>query len=713
MKKCFILLLAATLHNMATCVAQNLAADSARINKLPALPFLPEPLVVDEGGKNLPVTSPAQWEQQKATIRQQYQYWVSGSVPPAPGKITAKVLSTTMSGSVQLRLVELSFGPGNRAKMTVELMIPPANGPRPVFMTQWNHRSWAQIAVRRGYIGCVYAGADSKDDTKNYNGIFTGYDFATLMKRAWGASRVVDYLYELPEVDTARIGITGHSRNGKQSLMAAAFDERIKAVVTSSGGTGGESTFRYSDERFDSESLEEITRNFPHWFHSRLRLFSGREQRLPVDQNLLMSLIAPRGLMMVSALTEGQGNAWGIEQSYKSVKKAYHFFNADSNVTILLRRGRHQHAARDAEDFIDFFDYVFQRTSLHPANQLYHDYSFDKWKQLSKETAPPPALRLADLPTRIKWLLGDEPPGVSADKPLSTSLFRNRTYPDDYLAEVIGQPDIPEDVKAMEVGPYSALGEDLWGTVYFPANKVANDTVSGQLPLVIFLHEYSYATGSLKRTEGVIRRFTEQGYAVLLFDLAGMGTREEEALHFYNRYPHWSLMGKMVADTRDIVNDAYTRMPFVDTAHIYLAGYALGGTVSLFTAALDTRVKGVAVASAFGSLRHDNAGTEGIRHYADLHGLMPRLGFFEGREDGIPVDFDEVLANIAPRPLLVIAPADDRQHTIGKVKQLMAPVTDAYRKKGAEGRLLLSIPNDYNRFTPEMQGEMVEWFRKQ
>ncbi|KAA2242676.1 alpha/beta fold hydrolase [Chitinophaga agrisoli] len=713
MKKLIVLLLAAVLHNAANCLAQDLTADSARIDKLPALPFLPEPLVLDEGGRNVPVTSPQQWEQRKAEIKKQYQYWVSGAVPPAPGKITAKVLSETMSGSVKLRLVELSFGPGNRAKMTLELMIPPATKPLPVFMTQWNHRGWAQIAVRRGYIACVYAGADNKDDTKNYNEIFAGYDFATLMKRAWGASRVVDYLYGLPEVDTARIALTGHSRNGKQSLMAAAFDERIKAVVTSSGGTGGESTFRYSDERFGSESVEEITRVFPHWFHPRLHLFAGREQHLPADQNLLMSLIAPRGLMMVSAITEGQGNAWGIEQSYKSVKKAYHFLNADSNVAILLRRGRHQHAARDAEDFIDFFDYVFQRSQARPANRLYYGYSFEQWQQLSKETAPPSNLQSAGLQQRIQWLLGDEPPGIFAEKPLSALLSRNSTYPDDYLAEVIGQPNLPKGVKKMEIGAYTALGDDLWGTVYFPADKAPNDTVSGKLPLVIFLHGYSYATGSQRRTEGIIRRFTAQGYAVLLFDLPGMGTRAEEAARFYNRYPHWSLMGKMVADTRSILNDACTRMPFVDTTHIYLAGYSLGGTVALLTAALDSRVKGTAVAAAFGSLRHDNAGTEGIRHYARLHGLMPRLGFFEGREGSIPVDFDEVLSNIAPRPQLVISPAKDRHHTLEKVRQLMRPVKTAYQQKGAEGQLEFSTPDDYNRFTVQMQDQMAEWLGKQ
>lgn len=309
MKKSFVLLLLSVLYTgIPTAQAQTVQADTLGINKLPSVPFLPEPLILDEGGKNIPVKTAAQWQQKRTEITERYQYWVSGSVPPPPKNLQVKVLSETVENNVKIRTVELTFGPGNRAKMTLQLMIPPSRKPLPVFMTQWNHRGWAQIAVRRGYIGCIYAGADMNDDTRNYGEIYPGYDFATLMKRAWGASRVVDYLHQLPEVDTAAIGLTGHSRNGKQSLMAAAFDERIKAVVSSSGGTGGESTFRFSDERFDSESLEEITRNFPQWFNHRLRNFSGREQKLPVDQNGLMALVAPRGLMLVSAITEGQGN---------------------------------------------------------------------------------------------------------------------------------------------------------------------------------------------------------------------------------------------------------------------------------------------------------------------------------------------------------------------------------------------------------------------
>jgi hypothetical protein len=320
MKKNLSILLLISVHigiNSSTAFAQKVQFDSMGIDNLRSIPFLPDPLVLDEGGKNVRAVTPAHWKQKQDWIRKQYQYCISGSVPPAPKTFHAKVLQESVEEGIKLRTVELSFGPDGKAKMTVELMIPPsANKRLPVFLTQWNHRGWAQVAVRRGYIGCVYAGADMKDDTRNYNNLFAGYDFATLMKRAWGGSRVIDYLYTLAEVDTARIAMTGHSRNGKQSLMAAAFDNRIKAVVSSSGGTGGESTFRWSDNRFTPGSFDRMVRVQPDWFSFRLPWFIGREEKLPVDQNSLMSLIAPRGLMLYSAITEDEGNPWGIEQSY-------------------------------------------------------------------------------------------------------------------------------------------------------------------------------------------------------------------------------------------------------------------------------------------------------------------------------------------------------------------------------------------------------------
>ena len=124
--------------------------------------------------------------------------------------------------------------------------------------------------------------------------------------------------------------------------------------------------------------------------------------------------------------------------------------------------------------------------------------------------------------------------------------------------------------------------------------------------------------------------------------------------------------------------------------------------------------KGTAVVSAFSSFRHGNAGTEGIRHYYELNaGLLPRLGFFASHEQRIPIDFDGILSSIAPRPLLIIAPKHDRDHSITSVQDIMLTVKDAYEKMHKPGHLTFKEPDTFNHFTDLMQKETADWLGKQ
>ena len=346
-------------------------------DSLPSIPFLPDPLVIDEGGDNIPVKNMDQWKEKRKWLKEQLEYYITGTYPPKPENLEVKTLSEKKDGETIVRMVELSFGPEHKAKLTVDMMIPPGEGPFPVFLTQWNHREWATVAVRRGYIGCVYAGADAKDDTEVYSEIWAGeYDFTRLMRRAFGAFRAIDYLHTLPYVDKEKIGITGHSRNGKLSLMAAAFDERITACIPSSGGTGAEVPWRYNSQNYDIEDITMLSTAVPAWLHPRLRFFIGHEHKLPVDQNSFMALIAPRGLMLSTAINEGASNPWGIEQAYHASQKVYKFLGAENSLAIRSRYGLHSVSARDMEDYIDFFDYVFKRSDYKPENRLFYKYPF-------------------------------------------------------------------------------------------------------------------------------------------------------------------------------------------------------------------------------------------------------------------------------------------------------------------------------------------------
>lgn len=704
---------------------------------IPSIPLLPDPLVLDESGKNIPVRTPEQWALKRRWIGEQVKHWITGTFPSPPENIEAVVLREERQGGVTSRLVELRFGPNHEAKLTLELLIPPGEGPFPVFLTQWNHRPWALVAARRGYIACIYAGADARDDTEQYAEIwYPEHDFTRLMRRAWAGHRAVDYLYTLPIVNKDQIGIAGHSRNGKQSLMAAAFDERIDAVISSSSGAGGESPFRFTEERYDHESIEILTTSRPNWLHPRLRFFIGREHKLPIDQNLLMALVAPRGLMLSSSATEGAGNPWGVEQSYRSLRSVYDFLDAEERLAIRFRLGMHGTTARDIEDYVDFFDYVFGRSKAAPPNALYYTYSFDQWRRLSGEEFDPldyPEKDLDQLLARedgapirsveqwrerarqirhtIRWSLGDEPAGGINPGPGRLMPGTDDVYTGDYLARVIGRPSATERMGRMPVGGRSSMGDYLHADLYYPVEE-RGALRGGKVPVVIFLHEYDYAQGYARRIAPFFEDIVDQGYAVLSFDMIGMGTRLQEGTRFYERYPRWSKMGRMVADVQGAL-DLLENLDFVDKSRVYTVGYALGGTVGLYAAALDQRIAGVASIAGFTPMRRATEDIEGIRAYSHLHGLQPRLGFFVGQESRTPFDFHEVIAAVAPRPVLVVAPELDRHAPLNDVEDAVEAARTAYNLYGAEDRLQLADPQDYNRFSDKLLREIVDWLASQ
>jgi len=701
---------------------------------MPSIPFLPDPLIIDEGGRNIPVTTMSQWEEKREWLRNQLEYYITGTYPPKPENLKSRILSQKKDGETLVQMIELSFGPGNKAILTIELMVPPGKGPFPVFLTQWTHREWAQVAVRRGYIGCVYAGADSKDDTEAYSEIWAGqYDFTRLMRRSFGAYRAIDYLYSLPYVDKGQIGITGHSRNGKLSLMAAAFDERIGACIPSSGGTGAEVPWRYTSHNYDIEDIALLGCGQPSWLHPRLRFFIGRENRLPIDQTSFMALIAPRGLMLSTAISEGASNPWGIEQAYHASQKVYKFLGAEDNLAIRSRYGLHSVSVKDMEDYIDFFDFVFKRTDHKQGNRLFYNYTFAKWEELSGEKLNPesyPVKGINDLLTddknnkistvegwqakkteilkQVRWGLGDEPAGVYNPGP---GKFSRGGRGENNFGTYLERPLQVSNTGVMAIAPYSGFGDQLFGYLYYPSDD-KGELKGDNIPVVIYLHEYDYAKGinSYHQVESTIRSIVARGYAVFIYDMIGFGNRIEEGTRFYNRYPHWSKMGKMVADVSGAV-DALSNLDFFDSTKIFVAGYSIGANVGLYAAATDERIAGVVSVAGFTPMRTNtpDRGTEGIKAYSHLHGILPRLGFFVGNENRIPYDYNEILACIAPRPVLVIAPAMDKDAHLKDVQNCVEQVKNIYGLYNRPENIQLFSPDDYNRFSPEMREKMYEW----
>ena len=177
--------------------------------------------------------------------------------------------------------------------------------------------TWQQQVLARGW---GYAFIDTSTvQADNGSGLTAGIiglvnkgqprdldDWGALRAWAWGASRAIDYFESDPAVDASRVGIEGHSRWGKATIVAMAYDDRFAAAYVSSSGAGGASLYR----RDWGELVENVAApNEYHWMAGNFLKYAGplSWDDLPVDTHQLVALCAPRPVFISS----GQdGDQW-------------------------------------------------------------------------------------------------------------------------------------------------------------------------------------------------------------------------------------------------------------------------------------------------------------------------------------------------------------------------------------------------------------------
>jgi len=151
---------------------------------------------------------------------------------------------------------------------------------------------------------------------------------------------------QLEGVDPNRIYAIGHSRLGKTALWAAANDLNLAGVVSIQSGCGGAAPFRTEV----GETVERITSVFPHWFADQLATYAGRENEMPWDQHFLLSLIAPRPLLLLNAEEDTWANPTGQDELLKLVRPLW----PSNSVQSHTRPGKHEVLTCDWERAIEF-----------------------------------------------------------------------------------------------------------------------------------------------------------------------------------------------------------------------------------------------------------------------------------------------------------------------------------------------------------------------
>jgi dienelactone hydrolase len=292
------------------------------------------------------VTTPAEWEAKADDIRRRMAP-VLGNGPGVAPDLDAVVISEEKCDGYLRRLIEYSVEDDERARAYV--LVPSSDAPLPAMLCLHqtapagklepvglggnDDTSYAHHLALRRYV-CIApdhlaagdriaSGLEAYDTAAFYE---KHPDWSAVGKGMWDASRAVDVLDAMPEVDSERIGAIGHSLGGHSSIFAAAFDERIKACVSNCGLA----TFADNPQRLHWAR--------DHWYVyiRALRPIFLAGLPAPFDMHEMVALIAPRACLNISSLTDTStpGSDRALVELAWRVRGVYKLLGAEGSFSV-------------------------------------------------------------------------------------------------------------------------------------------------------------------------------------------------------------------------------------------------------------------------------------------------------------------------------------------------------------------------------------------
>jgi hypothetical protein len=365
--------------------------------KVPAY-TLPDALTTT-GGKA--VTTVQAWEKtRRPEILALFEDNVYGQLPKTFDSINYRVdndVPGAMDGKARLKEITISVWRENKQVAIHLTLFTPNNGkkPSPAFLLINNQDKsftdparkvkagfWpAEMVIDSGYaIAAFQVGDAAPDDKDTYqNGVLqlypeqlaAGNGMKAIGAWAWAASRIMDYFKTDSNIDAGKVGLVGHSRGGKTALWAGAQDQRFAVIFSNCSGNTGAALAR----RQFGETVKAINTVFPHWFNSNYKKYNDNVNALPVDQHMLMTLIAPRPLYTTSATQDLWADPKGSYLAAVNAQSVYALYGRHSALTpqppppnmpvihsILgyhIREGVHDLTEYDWGNFIRFANYHY------------------------------------------------------------------------------------------------------------------------------------------------------------------------------------------------------------------------------------------------------------------------------------------------------------------------------------------------------------------
>jgi len=370
----------------------------------------------------------------------------------------------------------------------------------------------------------------------------------------------------------------------------------------------------------------------------------------------------------------------------------------------------------------------------------YVDWSWERWRAITNaarprlSTAQSGQAELSDLLARGKGRI---------DSPQE---WRNRREEiKRVLLEFLGEaPRSKPPLAARVVEETSRAGHVLRKLAFqtepgefVPAYLLIPKNLKGRAPVVLCPHQTTQA--GMKEPAGLAGNpqlqtalhLVERGFVTFTYDALCFGERHDaasghygDAIPFYRKHPRWSLMGKMLWDLSRAI-DYLETLDFVDKNRIASIGHSHGGYTTLFGMAFDERIKAGVSNCGFDTFRIDG----NTFRWSKATALLPKLGFYATNprlnmevyravpDSGVvdvPFDMHELLALIAPRPLLLSTSDEDFVFPNGgwSARRAIERVKPVYELLGARDNLSSYFFSGGHSFTAEASANAYGWLER-
>ena len=166
------------------------------------------------------------------------------------------------------------------------------------------------------------------------------------MKAVWNNVRGVDLLESLAEVDPTRMGVIGHSLGGHNAIFTAAFDSRLRAVVSSCG-------FTPFPDYYGGDLAGWTSRTYM----PRIRaVYGGDPARVPFDFPEVIASLAPRGLFANAPVADDNFAVGGVRRAVAEATPIYALFGAGERLVLVTPEAGHTFPPAQREEAYAWLD---------------------------------------------------------------------------------------------------------------------------------------------------------------------------------------------------------------------------------------------------------------------------------------------------------------------------------------------------------------------